>query len=369
MLPRMEAPPSFRRGGALPAAAALLFIIAISAPSHAAVVPTHFEDTQLIGGLNQPTDFARLPDGRVLVTEQKSGIVRLFVNPTTSAIALTVPSLNASGNERGLLAITLDFDWPSSPYVYLYYNRTGSKLRLVRYTASGDLTNGSSTNLALGTSLLLLDDLLDNASNHNGGALRFGTDGCLYLSLGDDADRCAAQDSTTLKGAILRMWVNGLGPAGGGPVTRAALTPTDNPLVTTNANAKLVYAYGLRNPFRFHIDPETGLVTIHGRLDSQVSVGGLKVDLMEVEHTIAGLPGVGAAVVVYDGGIEAFVAASDPAALDQVETAVEAALTERLAPYKRPKVIHVVEQLPRTATGKLVRDRNVLRAASTKSPS
>jgi glucose/arabinose dehydrogenase len=240
----------------LPAAVCLFPSVAASVS-----IPTGFQDEAIITGLSQPSGFARLPDGRVFIIEQMTGRVRLFVNQSTSSIPLTVSSLT-TGNERGLLAIAVDPQWPTRPYIYLFHTRTGNRSRLVRYTASGDLTNGSSTNVTLGTSLLLLDDLLDNASNHNGGALRFGTDGCLYLSLGDDADRCAAQDSTTLKGAILRMWVNNLGPSGGGPVTRAALTPTDNPLVTTNANAKLVYAYGLRNPFRFHIDPETDLLYV-----------------------------------------------------------------------------------------------------------
>jgi acyl-coenzyme A synthetase/AMP-(fatty) acid ligase len=101
------------------------------------------------------------------------------------------------------------------------------------------------------------------------------------------------------------------------------------------------------------VDPSTGLVTVLGRLDSQVSVGGLKVDLTEVEHTITELPGVEAAVVLYDkeitGGREG--------------QSVEAALAERLAGYKRPRTTHFVPALPRTTTGKLVRDRAVLRAA------
>jgi acyl-CoA synthetase (AMP-forming)/AMP-acid ligase II len=113
------------------------------------------------------------------------------------------------------------------------------------------------------------------------------------------------------------------------------------------------------------VDLRTGLVTIRGRLDSQVSIGGLKVDLMEVEHTLAGLPGVDAAVVVYDGGIEAFAVVPDPSAA----AAIEGALAERLAAYKRPRVVHVVEQIPRTATGKVVRDRAVLRTAEPKSTS
>ncbi len=107
------------------------------------------------------------------------------------------------------------------------------------------------------------------------------------------------------------------------------------------------------------VDPETGLVTVLGRLDSQVSVGGLKVDLTEVEHTLTELPGVAAAVVLYDKDITAFVQLTG----DATGAAVEAALAERVAGYKRPRTTHFLKTLPRTTTGKLVRDRAVLRAA------
>ncbi|HEV2370872.1 MAG TPA: class I adenylate-forming enzyme family protein [Streptosporangiaceae bacterium] len=106
------------------------------------------------------------------------------------------------------------------------------------------------------------------------------------------------------------------------------------------------------------IDVRTGLVTILGRLDSQVSVGGLKVDLTEVEQTLGALPGVDEAVVLYDVAIEAYVALREGTTVP----GVEAALSERLAAYKRPREVHVLARLPRTATGKIVRDRRVLRA-------
>jgi 3-hydroxy-4-methylanthranilate adenylyltransferase len=105
------------------------------------------------------------------------------------------------------------------------------------------------------------------------------------------------------------------------------------------------------------VDPRTGLVNILGRLDSQVSVGGLKVDLTEVEHTLATLPGVAAAVVVHDSAIEAYLMLDGGTELPAIESQIAA----RLAGYKRPRMLHVVGQLPRTATGKLVRDRAVLR--------
>ena len=105
------------------------------------------------------------------------------------------------------------------------------------------------------------------------------------------------------------------------------------------------------------VDRQTGLVRILGRRDSQVSVGGLKVDLTEVEHMLAALPEVAGAVVVHDYAIEAYLVLTQGAEV----SAVEREITTRLAAYKRPRRLHVVGQLPRTATGKLVRDRTVLR--------
>ena len=105
------------------------------------------------------------------------------------------------------------------------------------------------------------------------------------------------------------------------------------------------------------VDPQTGLVRILGRRDSQVSVGGLKVDLTEVEHMLAALPEVTGAVVVHDHAIEAYLVLAEGAEVAPVEREI----TTRLAAYKRPRRLHVVEQLPRTATGKLVRDQAVLR--------
>ncbi len=108
------------------------------------------------------------------------------------------------------------------------------------------------------------------------------------------------------------------------------------------------------------VDPDTGLVTVKGRLDSQVSVGGLKVDLTEVETTLAELPGVGAAVVVWDDGITAYVQPDGPLS----EETLDKLLAERLAGYKRPRTLHLLDQLPRTTTGKLVRSAAVLRDAA-----
>ena len=107
------------------------------------------------------------------------------------------------------------------------------------------------------------------------------------------------------------------------------------------------------------MDEDTGNVTILGRLDSQVSIGGLKVDLTEVEQAICALPQVTACVVSFDEAIEAYLVLADGAELADVGTAIAG----QLAAYKRPRRMHVLSELPRTATGKNVRDRKVLQAA------
>lgn len=108
------------------------------------------------------------------------------------------------------------------------------------------------------------------------------------------------------------------------------------------------------------IDPQTGRITILGRLDSQVSIGGLKVDLTEVEQTICALPQVETAVVVHDREIGVYLVLAGGSSLADAE----AAMAEQLAAFKRPRQLHVLTEMPRTATGKIVRDQAVLRAAA-----
>jgi 3-hydroxy-4-methylanthranilate adenylyltransferase len=113
------------------------------------------------------------------------------------------------------------------------------------------------------------------------------------------------------------------------------------------------------------IDPATGLVTILGRLDSQVSIGGLKVDLTEVEQTLCALPEVDSAVVTYDKEIEAYLVLREGSAISDIESG----LAEQLAPYKRPRQLFVLSALPRTTTGKITRSRAALQSAANASAS
>ena len=236
-------------------------ILATSSETEAAL-PTGFTDQTVVTGLLQPASFAFLPDGRTLIVEQNTFRVRLVAGGSLhGSPVLTIPDVNAEGHEQGLLGIAVDPSWPSRPFVYFYFDRTpDSVIYLVRYKAWGTLTHPLSTNLILDDPMNILIDIPDVTLNHNGGTLRFGPDGMLYASLGDDLDGCSAQDSTRFKGNILRLNVNSLPLTGAGPPLKSLLAPPDNPFPGGNENAALVFAYGLRNPFRMQIDPLTGKV-------------------------------------------------------------------------------------------------------------
>lgn len=224
-------------------------------------LPDNFDDQLVVSGLNQPSSFAFLPDGRLIIVEQKTrNILIAPVGSTTATTLLTITDVNTSGTERGLLGVAVDPDWPASPYIYVHFSQTPTiKMWVARYTASGNLTTPTSTAITLGSRYVILNDVPDAALNHNGGTLRFGPDKMLYASFGEDADPCGAQDSTTFKGVILRLDVGGLPAGAGGPPAKLDITPADNPFVGgANPNAGLVWAFGLRNPFRFHVDAPTG---------------------------------------------------------------------------------------------------------------
>jgi glucose/arabinose dehydrogenase len=251
------------------AALVLMGLAALPAVSTAQyVLPTGFLDELVIGGLTQPVGIAFLPDGRLLVVEQKTARIRLVVNGVFAATdpVITVANVKTIGNEQGLLGIAVDPGWPARPYIYVHYDYSGSgNIRISRFTVGGDLdfTGNGSLTINAATRYDILTDIPDVQLNHNGGTLRFGPDGMLYDSVGDDAISCNGQDFTSLAGKILRLDVSGLPAGGGGPPAKGLITPADNPyLAMADPNAKLIAFFGLRNPFRFAIDPTNGAVMI-----------------------------------------------------------------------------------------------------------
>src|SRR2546426_6272845 len=244
----------------------LLGVAGASVPGQAPAsqIPIGFTDSLLADHLDNPVALAFLPDGRLMVAELKTARIRLMAGGQPAGPIAVIDSVQGAGQEQGLLGIAIDPRWPTSPYVYVFYDALGDFIRISRLTASGDLSSPASTNLILDPASRrdLIRDIPDVHDNHNGGTLRFGTDGMLYAGLAEDATACAAQDTVSLRGVLLRMNITVL-PAGPGAPNKALLVPPDNPFAGhPNVNARLVWALGLRNPFRWSIDPATGSILI-----------------------------------------------------------------------------------------------------------
>jgi glucose/arabinose dehydrogenase len=223
---------------------------------HAQTVPSGFTLSTVVDNLD--TDaiaFAQLPDGRFIIANQRSGQLDLAVSGVLAATAVgTVPDVNSAANERGLLAVAVDPEWPDSNYVYTYYTMNDGHSRVIRFPVSGDVDDAGSDSLVLEVAERdTLLEMVDAAGNHNGGSLRFGSDRSLYVSLGDDNNRSLVQDLTTLHGKIVRI-----SPDPGQPL------PSPNPIFPSAPAGALdeIFAIGLRNPFRFNLDPKTDRLVI-----------------------------------------------------------------------------------------------------------
>ena len=196
-------------------------------------------------GLSGATAIAQAPDGRFFIAQQ-GGALRVVKNGALLAAPFTQLAVDSSG-ERGLIGVALHPNFASNGYVYLHYTSPegGSHNRVSRFTASGDVAAAASE-----AKLIDLPNL-STATNHNGGAIHFGIDGKLYVGVGENANRAQASDLTRVFGKLLRFNDDGS-------------IPTDNPFYATSiGQARAVWAYGLRNPFTFAVQPGTGRIHIN----------------------------------------------------------------------------------------------------------
>src|SRR6185369_411447 len=219
-----------------PRAFLVLACLLAATRSHAQVVPDGFAVETLARNLSLPVAIQFMPDGRLLFAEQLTGRVRVFFEgrPVQVKPVLELRDVAVDGGERGLLGVALDPAFPTRPYLYVHYTAAPpNHIRIARWTLTGDLSGAGDRDLVADTLSRydLIDDIPDAAPNHNGGTVRFAADGFLYVSLGEDAQPCAAQDTTQLRGKILRLRTDAL-PAGSGRAFRAQITPFDNPFVS-----------------------------------------------------------------------------------------------------------------------------------------
>jgi glucose/arabinose dehydrogenase len=242
----------------------LFALLAMSVAAHSATLPTGFAETRVATGLASPTAMAFAPDGRLFVCEQ-GGRLRVIKNGALLTQPFLTVSVNASG-ERGLLGVAFDPNFASNGFVYVYYTTAASPIhnRVSRFTASASNPDV----VAAGSEVQLLNlPNLSSATNHNGGAIHFGTDGRLYVAVGDNANSANSQVLTTTLGKFLRINADGSIPA-------------DNPFVgQTSGINQAIWARGLRNPFNFAIDRSNGRIHLN-------DVGENTWE--EVNHAIAG---------------------------------------------------------------------------------
>ena len=244
-------------------------VVTIDSPTVSAAtgLPPGFVDSA-VASPGASTGIVGMPDGTVMVLVQ-SGSVRLIRNDVllpTPALSMSLSPCN--GGERGLLGVALDQDFKANGHVYLYFTRPspgspGSCVnRVSRFTMTRDSIDPNSE-------IILVDNISSNAGNHNGGDLEIGGDGFLYISVGDagadprgdSSPNDAAQDLSLLNGKILRVVPSTGEPAPGNPVSgpnSASCRVRGNLPSTPTTLCQELYAWGLRNPFRFAFDPNTG---------------------------------------------------------------------------------------------------------------
>jgi glucose/arabinose dehydrogenase len=241
---------------AVAAATALVGACGSSAPSGAATVAPAARAAKIglrrVGVFSQPVYVAAAPgDSRHLFVVQRTGqIIVLDRGRRQARPFLDLSSqVNSSGSEQGLLSVAFAPDYQTSGRLYVDYTDSSNNIRIVQYRRARGHPNRADP--ASARAVLTIDHHTE--SNHNGGQLQFGPDGDLYIGVGDggseDDPHSFGQNTGVLLGKVLRIAPR---PNGGYTI------PTGNPFVHRAGRRPEIWAYGLRNPWRFSFDRRTG---------------------------------------------------------------------------------------------------------------
>ena len=201
-------------------------------------------------GFTRPLDIANCGDERLFIVEQR-GIIWILDqngNKLPTPFLNIDPSVGSGGNEQGLLGLAFHPNYAENGYFYVNYTKNNGDTRVSRFSVMpGD------PNQADPASEMMLFEVDQPFSNHNGGCVKFGPDGYLYLGLGDGGSggdpQGNGQNRLKMLGKMLRIDVDG-----GEPYA----IPPDNPFVNASSALPEIWAYGLRNPWRFSFDRNTG---------------------------------------------------------------------------------------------------------------
>jgi glucose/arabinose dehydrogenase len=222
-------------------------------------LPAGFLQNVVASNIGSTSAIDALPDGRILVATQ-SGSLRIVSGGQLLAKPVLKLTVDDTG-ERGLIGVAHDPNFETNHFIYVYHSvpataSTAAFNEVTRFTLKGDVASPSSD-----LNILQLNHL-SKATNHNGGAMHFGTDGMLYIGVGENADVDNSQTLNNLLGKVLRINVSQI--EAGDPINDVAkLIPSSNPFVNqaTGIN-KAIYALGFRNPFTFAVNPVNGTIFI-----------------------------------------------------------------------------------------------------------
>jgi glucose/arabinose dehydrogenase len=228
--------------------ATILFVLLSAGTRAATYSVAGFSDTAVVTGLDQPTDFAFLPDGRILILEKPGRVKIAPAGGGAPTLALDMTASVDEFSERGLLGVCLHPQFATNGFVFLYYTTNTPRNRISRFTLVG-------STISLASESIVLDNIEATNGNHNGGTILIGPDGKLWAAPGDSGTGGAkAQDlaigsSSRFNGKVLRMELDG-SPAAG------------NPFLGDATKEPRIWAYGFRNPFRFSFRPGNGAIFI-----------------------------------------------------------------------------------------------------------
>lgn len=206
----------------------------------------------LASGFNSPIGIKHAGDDRLFVVEQ-DGIIKI-INADGSVNSTPYLDIDDrvidTGNERGLLGLAFHPNYASNGYVFVNYINNSGNTVISRFVANP----GDDSTIDPSTEAIFLT-FSQPYSNHNGGDLAFGDDGYLYIATGDGGSggdpENRSQNLTTFLGKMLRINVNN--SQGGNNYA----IPADNPFVGNSSALDEIWAYGLRNPWRFSFDSQT----------------------------------------------------------------------------------------------------------------
>jgi glucose/arabinose dehydrogenase len=200
-------------------------------------------------GLDKPVTITSAGDSRLFVVEQP-GRIRIIEPSGTVKVTpfLDISDLVTGGNEQGLLGLAFHPDYESNGFFYINYTGKDNSTYISRFSVSS-----TDPDIANPISEFPILSFAQPYSNHNGGDIKFGPDGYLYIAAGDGGSSGDplnnAQDTTRMLGKILRIDVDN-----GSPYA----IPETNPFAGNKPGLDEIWAYGLRNPWRFSFDRTTG---------------------------------------------------------------------------------------------------------------